>query len=53
MGARGVTFEIWVEDQPAGEATLWLNGGGELVGRNQVVRFPGGEMVVRERYQVR
>jgi hypothetical protein len=52
-GRRGVTFEIWVEDQPAGEAALWLDAEGELVGRDQVVRFPGGEMVVRERYQGR
>lgn len=53
VGRRGVTLEIWVEDQPAGEATLWLDAEGELVGRDQVVRFPGGEMVVRERYQGR
>jgi hypothetical protein len=52
VGERGVRFEIWVAGQPAGEATLGLNGHGQVVGRNQVVRFPGGEMLVRERYRI-
>jgi hypothetical protein len=51
-GERGITFEIWVDGEPAGEATLWLNGDGQLAGRTQIVRFPGGEMVVRERYSL-
>ncbi len=48
--ARGIAFEIWVEGQPAGEAVLWLRADQGLWGRDQVVRFPGGEMTVRERY---
>jgi len=50
VGVRGISFEIWVSGQPAGEAIVWLDAEGQLAGRTQTVRFPGGEMVVRERY---
>lgn len=49
----GLTFQIVVEGQPAGEATLRFDTEGRLVGREQVVRFPGGEMQVREEYRYR
>ena len=52
-GTRVIRFDIWVAGQPAGEATLWLSGGGLPVFREQVVRFPGGEMRVVERYEVK
>jgi hypothetical protein len=52
-GTRGIHFHIWVAGQPAGEATLWLGEGGLPVFREQVVRFPGGEMRVVERYEVK
>jgi len=51
-GARGIHFQIWVAGQPAGEAALWLDERGLPVLREQVVRFPGGEMRVTERYEV-
>lgn len=49
--AMGLRFEIWVGGQPAGEATLWLDEGGRPVLREQVVRFPSGDMRVVERYE--
>jgi hypothetical protein len=51
-GTRGIRFDIWVAGQPAGEATLWLDERDLPVLREQVVRFPGGEMRVVERYEV-
>jgi hypothetical protein len=48
---RGLSFTIRVDGQEAGEATLWVSPAGVLLGRDQVVRFPGGEMRVRERYR--
>lgn len=50
-GERGVAFRIRVAGQPAGRATVWLDGSGAMTGRDQVVEFPGGEMRVRERYR--
>ncbi|MEX2527917.1 MAG: hypothetical protein WEA09_09810 [Gemmatimonadota bacterium] len=49
----GLTFQIVVAGQPSGEATLHFDTEGELVGREQIVRFPGGEMQVREEYRYR
>jgi hypothetical protein len=48
---RGLSFTIRVEGQEAGDATLWVSPTGVLLGRDQVVRFPGGEMRVQERYR--
>ena len=49
--ARPVRFDIAVSGQPVGEATLWLDTQTGLpVARDQMVRFPDGEMRVRERY---
>lgn len=50
--AEGVTFAITVAGQPSGDATLWLDSDGAPVLRRQIVRFPGGEMRVTERYTV-
>jgi hypothetical protein len=52
-GSRGLRFDIWVGGRAAGEGTLWLDvdGEGPPVLREQIVRFPGGEMRVTERYE--
>jgi hypothetical protein len=52
-GARGIHFGIVVSGSRTAEATVWLDAGGHLVEREQVVRFPGGEMRVVERYASR
>jgi hypothetical protein len=52
-GRRGIHFGIVVSGQRVADATVWLDADGRLVGRDQVVRFPGGEMRVVERYVVR
>lgn len=52
-GARGIRFGIRVSGERTADATVWLDADGRLVGRDQVVRFPGGEMRVVERYVVR
>lgn len=49
----GLTFQLQVDGQLTGEATLQFNQEGGLVGRSQVVRFPGGEMHVSEEYRFR
>jgi hypothetical protein len=46
----GLSFGIRFDGQEAGDATLWVSPDGSLLRRDQVVRFPGGEMLVRERY---
>jgi hypothetical protein len=50
-GLEGVRFRIIVSGEPAGRATVWLDEDGTLMGRDQVVEFPGGDMRVRERYR--
>jgi hypothetical protein len=50
-GEAGISFELWVEDQRAGAATVWLDSAGAMVRREQLVEFPGGEMRVSERYR--
>lgn len=52
-GGRGVSFDVWVDEQPTADAVLWFDDRGRPVGRDQTVRFPGGEMRVRERYEIR
>jgi hypothetical protein len=52
-GARGIAFGILVSGARTADATVWLDADGRLVGREQVVRFPGGEMRVVERYRLR
>jgi hypothetical protein len=52
-GEYGLSFRIRVGAEPAGRAVLWLDSEGEMVGRDQVVEFPGGEMRVEERYRWR
>jgi hypothetical protein len=48
---EAMSFAILVADQPAGEATLWWGVAQKLpVERHQIVRFPEGEMYVRETY---
>jgi hypothetical protein len=44
----GLAFRIVVSDQEAGEAELWLDPAGLPLRRLQIVRFPQGEMQVRE-----
>lgn len=48
--ARPLEFQITVEDQLVGHATLWLDGRGIPLERQQVVNFPDGQMRVTERY---
>lgn len=49
--AVAVGFGIRVAGEPAGEAMLWLDPVSDVpLLRRQVVRFPGGEMRVTERY---
>lgn len=52
-GRTGIQFEVHVDGTHAGDATFWLDAvTGLPVERLQVVRFPGGEMRVREEYEV-
>lgn len=48
--ARPLEFQITVEDQLVGHATLWLDARGLPLERRQVVDFPEGQMRVTERY---
>jgi hypothetical protein len=48
--ARPLEFQITVEDQLVGHATLWLDERGLPLERRQVVNFPEGQMRVTERY---
>jgi hypothetical protein len=49
--AVAVGFGVRVAGEPAGEAILWLDPVSDVpLLRRQVVRFPGGEMRVTERY---
>lgn len=48
--ARPLEFQITVEDQLVGHATLWLDDRGLPIERRQVVNFPEGQMRVTERY---
>ena len=48
--ARPLEFQITVEDQLVGHATLWLDERGLPIERRQVVNFPEGQMRVTERY---
>lgn len=52
-GARGIAFGIWVYGERTADATVWLDADGRLVGRDQVVAFPGGAMRVEEWYELR
>lgn len=50
--AVAVGFGIRVGGEPSGDATLWLDPVSDVpLLRRQVVRFPGGEMRVTERYR--
>jgi hypothetical protein len=50
-GTRALAFTVVVDGREAGEAVLELDAvSGLPVRREQVVRFPGGEMTVAERY---
>jgi hypothetical protein len=48
--ARPLEFQITVEDQLVGHATLWLGEDGVPIERRQTVNFPEGQMRVTERY---
>ncbi len=49
--ARPLEFQITVDDQLVGRATLWLaEPGGLPIERRQTVNFPDGQMRVVERY---
>ncbi|MEM6784339.1 MAG: hypothetical protein AAF624_11475 [Bacteroidota bacterium] len=49
---KPLTFDIQVEGQPSGTATLWLDTAtGHPVERTQTVAFPDGAMEVVERYR--
>ncbi len=48
--ARPLEFQITVEDQLVGHATLWLDPRGLPIERRQVVNLPEGQMRVTERY---
>ena len=51
--ASPISFAIIVADTHVGDATLWRDSGTRLpVERHQVVRFPEGELRVRETYEV-
>lgn len=50
-GDAGLSFGIQVGGQRAGTATVWLTSEGTMVGRDQLVQFPAGEMRVTERYR--
>jgi hypothetical protein len=47
---RSTGFDIRVSGEVAGEAVLWSDADGVPVLREQTVRFPSGEMRVREEY---
>jgi hypothetical protein len=50
---EAMSFRVLVSDDHVADATLWWDPTNELpVERHQIVRFPGGEMLVRESYQV-
>ncbi len=50
---RGISFRIEVNDEPAGEVRLWLDGASGLpVRREQVVHFDHGDMKVSEIYEI-
>jgi hypothetical protein len=52
-GEIAVRFDIHVGGARTAEATLWFDADtGAPIRREQVVRFPGGEMRVEERYEV-
>jgi len=52
LDARPVTFELTVDGQSSGEATLWFDSNtGRLLQRNQVVHFDFGDMFVTETYE--
>jgi hypothetical protein len=48
--STAVAFELNVAGEPAGSASLVVDARGLPLVRRQTVRFPGGEMRVRERY---
>jgi hypothetical protein len=51
--ADSLTFDIIVGGEPSGQAVLWLDPATELpIRREQVVRFPEGEMRVVETYSL-
>lgn len=50
-GSDAVGFDIEVDGQAVGDATLHLDGDGTPTLREQTVRFPGGDMRVLERYE--
>jgi hypothetical protein len=48
---QAMSFRVVVAEHHAGDATLWWDPASKLpIERHQVVRFPGGEMRVRESY---
>jgi hypothetical protein len=47
----GVRFRILVAGQESGDAALWLDWSGLPLQREQTVRFPQGEMRVREEFE--
>jgi predicted esterase/predicted DNA-binding protein (MmcQ/YjbR family) len=49
-GARGLGFEVVVSGTPAARAEVVLDAAALPRARDVVVRFPGGEMTVREEY---
>jgi predicted esterase/predicted DNA-binding protein (MmcQ/YjbR family) len=49
-GARGIGFEVVVDGTPRARAELALDAAGLPRALHVVVRFPGGEMTVREEY---
>jgi hypothetical protein len=48
----GLHFSIEVAGMPAAEASLWTNHEGWPLRRTQTMRFPGGEVLVTEEYEV-
>jgi len=50
-GTAAMTFALAVEGQPSGTALLELGSDGLPLERRQTVEFPGGQMIVVERYQ--
>lgn len=53
IGGPSLSFQVRVDEQPAGDAVLWIDAQGRPVAREQTVRFPDGEMRVREEYEIR
>lgn len=52
VNAHPITFQLTVDEQPSGEATLWLDPQTGLpLQRNQIVTFEFGDMLVTEIYQ--